>query len=295
MSDFDPQGPNTLSLPFVEALYAEFLRDPESVPEAWRQYFASLAPEANGFASRPQLDPSFPRQRLFGRAAPAESNGDPDGMIGTFVSRKPAPAGASEGTAEFARSAEALFRSYRARGHLIARVDPLGAPRPMPRDLEPAFFGFTEADLDRTIADPISDGAPVPMRQILERLKRTYCGSVGAHYLHIEDTAIRDWLQHRMERSENHARLSREEQVSVLRRLTEAQVFEDFIQKKYIGSKSFSLEGSESLIPLLDLAIETASGQGQSEIVIGMAHRGRLNVLANVLGKAPRRIFREFE
>ena len=294
MSDFDLQGLNTLSLPFVEALYTEFLRDPESVPEAWRQYFESLAPEANGFASRPQLDPSFPPQRLFGRATPrAESNGDE--MIGTFVSRAPATAVGQDGTAEFARGAEALFRSYRARGHLIAKVDPLGAPRPMPRDLEPSFFGFTEADLDRTIADPISDGAPIPMRQILARLKRTYCGSVGAHYLHIEDTSIRDWLQHRMERSENHARLSREEQLKVLRRLTEAQVFEDFIQKKYIGSKSFSIEGSESLIPLLDLAIETASSQGQSEIVIGMAHRGRLNVLANVMGKAPRRIFREFE
>ncbi|HET9940840.1 MAG TPA: 2-oxoglutarate dehydrogenase E1 component [Candidatus Eisenbacteria bacterium] len=302
MSDFDPQDPNTLSLPFVEGLYAEFLREPESVPEAWGRYFETLAKEANGFASRPQLDPSFPPQRLFGRATQArvESHGDRDGMIGTFVSRAPAngapaTAEAVDTTAEFARSAEALFRSFRARGHLIAKVDPLGAPRPMPSDLEPAYFGFTESDLDRTIADPISDGAPVPMRQILERLKRTYCGSVGAHYLHIEDTSIREWLQHRMERSQNHAGLSREEQVKVLRRLTEAQVFEDFIQKKYIGSKSFSIEGSESLIPLLDLVIETASGQGQSEIVIGMAHRGRLNVLANVMGKAPRRIFREFE
>jgi 2-oxoglutarate dehydrogenase E1 component len=304
MSDFDPQGPNTLSLPFVEALYTEFLRDPASVPEAWRQYFEELAPETNGFAARPRLEPSFPPQRLFGRPAPAraESNRVEDGMIGTFVSREPshggpavAVAGTPDATAEFARSAEALFRSYRARGHLIAKVDPLGAPRPMPRDLEPAYFGFTEADLDRPIADPISDGAPVPMRQILERLKRTYCGSVGAQSLHIEDTSIREWLQHRMERSENRARLSRDEQVKILRRLTEAQVFEDFIQKKYIGSKSFSLEGSESLIPLLDLVIETASGQGQSEIVIGMAHRGRLNVLANVMRKAPRRIFREFE
>src|SRR5262249_38081730 len=140
-------------------------------------------PEADGFASRPRLEPSFPPQRLFGRATPGREGGDPDGMIGTFVSRAPsngAPAAAKDGTAEFARSTEALFRSYRARGHLIAKVDPLGAPRPMPRDLEPSFFGFTEADLDRTIADPISDGAPVPMRQILQRLKRTYCGSVGA-------------------------------------------------------------------------------------------------------------------
>ena len=301
MSDFDPQSPNTLSLPFVEALYAEFLRDPGSVPEAWRQYFEKLAGEANGFESRPQLDPSFPRQRLFGRpgAARAES-GDPDGMIGTFVSREPASApsgapGSADATAEFARSAEALFRSYRARGHLIAKVDPLGAPRPMPRDLEPGYFGFTEGDLDRKIADPISGGAPVPMRQILERLRHTYCGSVGAHFLHIEDTSTREWLQQRMERSESRAKLTRDEQVKILRRLTEAEVFEDFIQKKYIGSKSFSVEGTESLIPLLDLVIETGTGQGLSEIVIGMAHRGRLNVLANVMQKAPRSIFREFE
>ena len=303
MSDFDPQSPNTLSLPFVEALYADFLRDPGSVPEAWRRYFEALGEEANGFASRPQLAPTFPRQRLFGRATTRTEDGDADGMIGTFVSREPSGPGAgarpaaadADATVDFARSAEALFRSYRARGHLIAKVDPLGAPRPMPSDLEPAYFGFTEGDLDRPIADPISGGAPVPMRQILDRLRRTYCGSVGAHFLHIEDTSIREWLQHRMERSENRARLSRDEQVKILRRLTETEVFEDFIQKKYIGSKSFSVEGSESLIPLLDLVIETGTGQGLSEIVVGMAHRGRLNVLANVMRKAPRQIFREFE
>jgi len=302
--------PNALSLPFVEALYADFLTDPESVPEAWRRYFEQVG-DANGFSSRPQLLPSFPRQALFGvpkAPHPHGTNGDSDadGLIGTFLTAgdgngsSAAPAverrgGAASADADFARSAEALFRSYRARGHLIARIDPLGSPRPMPADLEPRYFGFTEADLDRPVGDPIVGGSPVPLRKVLERLRRTYCGSVGAQFLHIEDTSIREWLQHRMERSENRARLTREEQLQILRRLTEAQVFEDFIQKKYIGSKSFSVEGSESLIPLLDVAIDTAAAQGQKEIVLGMAHRGRLNVLANVLSKPPRIIFREFE
>ena len=303
--------PNALSLPFVEALYADYLADAESVPEVWRRYFEQLG-ETNGFASRPQLQPSFPRQALFGVPKPARphvaSYGDAegDGFLGTFLA--PADGNGSSGTtagtghgpvasadADFARSAEALFRSYRARGHLIARIDPLGLPRPMPADLEPRYFGFTEADLDRPVVDPIVGGSPVPLRKVLDRLKRTYCGSVGAQFLHIEDNSIREWLQHRMERSENRAHLSRDEQLHVLRRLTEAQVFEDFIQKKYIGSKSFSVEGSESLIPLLDVAIDTAAAQGQSEIVLGMAHRGRLNVLANILAKPPGVIFREFE
>jgi 2-oxoglutarate dehydrogenase E1 component len=295
------QAPNILSLPFVEALYADFLRDPESVSPGWRRYFQEIR-ESNGFASRPQLDPSFPRRRLYGlpgdrtRASEAEGEG---GLNGALLEAAPTAPQAADGpdvrTAEFARSAEALFRSYRARGHLIARIDPLGSERPMPRDLEPSYFGFTPADLDRPVADSSVGGSPAPLRQILERLQRTYCGSVGAQFLHIEDTGIREWLQHRMERSENRARLSREEQIGVLRRLTEAQVFEDFIQKKYIGSKSFSIEGSESLVPLLDVAIDTGAGQGLSEIVLGMAHRGRLNVLANILAKAPRLIFREFE
>ncbi len=292
MSDTPQLGPNTLSLPFVEALYAEFIRNPASVPPEWRRYFEEVA-ETNGFAARPQLDPSFPRRRLFGRPDPAGGAIDSNGT--GAVAEPPGPPLAAGTVAEFARSAEALFRSYRARGHLIARTDPIGSPRPAPRDLDPAHFGFTERDLDRVVADPVIGGAGATLRQVLDRLRRTYCGSVGVQFLHIEDLSIREWLQERMERAENRASLSREEQLRILRRLTEAQVFEDFIQKKYIGSKSFSVEGSESLIALLDLAIEQGASQGISEIVLGMSHRGRLNVLANILGKAPRMIFREFE
>ncbi len=297
MSEPTKQSPNTLSLPFVEALYADYLADPSSVPQPWRVYFDGIG-ESNGFAARPQLAPSFPQRRLFGRPRPPMAPLDADGN-GTEVRARPAPAASGAATPEtdtaFARSAEALFRSFRARGHLIARIDPLGAPRQTLPDLKPEYFGFTERDLDRPVADPIAGGSRATLRQALDRLRRTYCGSVGVQFLHIEDTGIREWLQERMERAENRARPSREEQLRILRRLTEAQVFEDFIQKKYIGSKSFSVEGCETLIALLDLAIDFGASHGLSEIVLGMAHRGRLNVLANILGKPPRLIFREFE
>jgi 2-oxoglutarate dehydrogenase E1 component len=307
MSDHKKQGPDPLNLPFAEALYADWLRSPESVPEAWQSYFETLR-ESNGFAANPKLYPTFPQRRLFGRPrpfreglVPGELEPPNGGKAGTAKPAPNAPAPAAptapstESDAIFARSAEALVRSFRARGHLIARIDPLGAPRPMLPDLKPEYFGFTERDLDRPVRDPIAGGGLATLRQVLDRLRRTYCGSVGVQFLHIEDTGIREWLQERMESAQNRAPLGREDQLRILERLTVAQVFEDFIQKKYIGSKSFSVEGSESLIALLDLGIEEAAARGVSEIVLGMAHRGRLNVLANIMGKAPRRIFREFE
>src|SRR5690606_30175238 len=126
-------------------------------------------------------------------------------------------------------------------------------------------------------------------------LRATYCRTIGVQCAHIEDPAARNWLQERMESTENRVALTHEEQVRLLTKLNDAEMFEQFIQKKYLGAKSFSLEGGESLIPMLDLAIERAGEHGVEEIVIGMAHRGRLNVLANILHKSPRQIFREFE
>src|SRR6185369_5604934 len=143
-------------------------------------------------------------------------------------------------------------------------------------------------------AETMQLGEELTLAQIIERLRNTYCRSIGVEYMHIDDVHIRRWLQARMERTENHLTLSGEEQLRILTRLTYASVFEEFVRKKFVGAKSFSLEGSESLIPLLDLAIEKAGEQGVNEIVLGMAHRGRLNVLGNILGKHPRQIFREF-
>src|SRR5262249_49886295 len=132
------------------------------------------------------------------------------------------------------------------------------------------------------------------LRAILERLRNTYCRSIGVQFMHMDELNARKWLQDRMEESENRLTLAKQEQLRILTRLTDATIFEEFVQKRFTAAKSLSREGAESLIPLLDLLIEKAGDQGIREIVMGMAHRGRLNVLANIVGKTPQEIFREF-
>ncbi len=184
-----------------------------------------------------------------------------------------------------------LVRNYRVRGHTIAHIDPLEQPRPAPPELDPRSYGFTEADMARLVSFA---GRPRTLRAVIDRLRHTYCRSIGVQFMHIDAFSTRQWLQTRMEESENHLRLSRDEQIRILQCLTDAVVFEEFVRHAFIGARTFSLEGSESLIPLLDLAIEKAGDQGIREVVVGMAHRGRLNVIANITRKSPREIFREF-
>ena len=189
-----------------------------------------------------------------------------------------------------------LIRAYRVRGHLLAQLDPLGLPSDVYPELNPAFYGFGQADLDMIFSSTTIPGTTVmTLRDIIAHLKKTYCRSIGVQYMHIDDLKVKMWLQDRMESTQNSIDLSREEQLSILTKLTDAEVFEQFIHKKFVGAKRFSLEGAESLIPLLDLAIEKAGEHGLDEVVIGMAHRGRLNVLANIMGKSPRQIFHEFD
>jgi 2-oxoglutarate dehydrogenase E1 component len=201
----------------------------------------------------------------------------------------PASLGAAAGALQ--ERVDMLVRNYRVRGHTIAALDPLGHPRTTPPELDQASYGFTEHDLAQQVSFA---GRPLPLREVIHRLRNTYCRSIGVQFMHIDDAATREWLQERMERTENRLTLSRDEQIRILTRLTDAVLFEEFVRQKFVGARTFSLEGSESLIPLLDLAIEKASEQGVREIVIGMAHRGRLNVLANIMGKSPREMFREF-
>src|SRR5215471_10134244 len=184
-----------------------------------------------------------------------------------------------------------LVRNYRVRGHIIADLDPLGRKRPQPPELDVSTYGFADGDMSQKV---FFAGRPLPMRDVIERLRNTYCRSIGVQFMHIDDSVRREWLQDRMEQSQNRLHLSRDEQTRILKRLTDAVVFEEFVRHNFVGARTFSLEGSESLNPLLDLAIEKASEQGVREIVIGMAHRGRLNVLANITRKSPREIFREF-
>jgi 2-oxoglutarate dehydrogenase E1 component len=269
--------PNSQNLSFIESLFADYLRDPESVPPDWRSYFQAMR-GGNGLSGQ-ALAPRFAPWSIFN---PPGSSGNGD------VSEQATGAILQE-------RVDQLIRNYRVRGHMIARVDPLDMPRPTPPELDPEFYGFTEADMGRQFAcETMRSEGTLTLWEILDRLRNTYCRSIGVQFMHIDDLFVRHWLQEQMERSSNRVNLSRDEQLRILTRLTDAVIFEEFIRKKFIGAKSFSLEGAESLIPLLDLAIERAGEQEVDEIVLAMAHRGRLNVLANILGKSARQIFREF-
>lgn len=189
-----------------------------------------------------------------------------------------------------------LVRAFRVRGHMIAKIDPLDLPRPQLAELDPRFYHLTDGDLDRRFSSRTIYGTEtLTLREILDRLRNTYCRSIGVEFMHIHDIEAKNWLQERMEGTENRLEMSAPEQRRILTMLTDAVILEEFIQRKYLGAKSFSLEGSESLIPLLALSIDRAAEHGVDEIVLGMAHRGRLNVLANIMRKSPREIFREFE
>ncbi|HXV75136.1 MAG TPA: multifunctional oxoglutarate decarboxylase/oxoglutarate dehydrogenase thiamine pyrophosphate-binding subunit/dihydrolipoyllysine-residue succinyltransferase subunit [Candidatus Polarisedimenticolaceae bacterium] len=190
-----------------------------------------------------------------------------------------------------------LIRAYRVRGHLWADLDPLHyRPEPTP-ELEMSTYGLTVWDLDREfIAGGLGGNhGKLPLREILETLQRTYCWHVGVEYMHIQDTDNRQWLQERMESQERSEPLDRETQIRILERLNVAEAFETFLHTNYVGQKRFSLEGCETLIPVLDALLDDAAASGIDEVVMGMAHRGRLNVLAHVVGKPYGEIFREFE
>lgn len=262
---------HVLNLAYLEELETIQNHDPQSVSTEWKDYFQPQT--SNGF-SIPVPVVSIPRATLKTEAQVSQPSGD----FGIWQDR-----------------INQLIRSYRSRGHIIAQVHPIGETPRIPAELDPSYYGFSESDFDRKFScETLIDETPLTLRQILEILRNTYCRSIGVQFMHIDDLSVRRWLQQQMEPCQNRIELSSEIQRRIFSRLTDATMFEEFIRKKFLGAKSFSLEGSESLLPLLDLAIEKAGAQGVKEIVIGMAHRGRLNVLANIMGKSPRRIFREF-
>ncbi len=188
-----------------------------------------------------------------------------------------------------------LVRLYRVRGHVIADLDPLGRQPEAHPELELEYHGLSENDLEQTVYLGTKTLEVGTLRSVVERMRNTYCKHIGVQFMHIEDVEVQEWLQERMESTQNRCDLSRDEQVRILTKLTEAELFEQFIHAKYLGAKRFSLEGAESLIPLLDIAIEDAAERGVQKLLLGMAHRGRLNVLANIMGKQPQQIFTEFE
>jgi len=205
------------------------------------------------------------------------------------------PAGGREEIEKQARVLQ-LIHNYRVRGHLVADLDPLDSKRKPHKDLEPATYGLTMWDLDREfITNGLSGRDRATLREILETLRDTYCGAIGVEYMYIADPERKEWLQERMESARNRLPLAPAERKRILEKLVEAESFERFLHTRYIGHKRFSLEGGEALIPLLDRVLNDAARSGVKEAVVGMAHRGRLNVLANTVKKSLAQIFSEFE
>jgi 2-oxoglutarate dehydrogenase E1 component len=274
---------------FVEELHHRWLESPHSVEEGWRRFFeTSQGANGNGAAAAAAA-------AVAGALAPlapaAKTNGN-----GAALYREAVRETVIAATELQSRVAQ-LVNAYRVRGHLFADLDPLDHAPPPPPELELSNFGLSEADLDKTFSTAGMSGLPdrATLRQIVEHLRETYCSSIGVEFTQIEESEPRLWLQERMESTRNRASLDRSELLRILTKLTDAEIFEQFIHKNYVGAKRFSLEGAESMIPMIDLLVEAAAQHGIEELVIGMAHRGRLNVLVNVMGKNVREIFAAFD
>jgi len=270
------------SLDYIDDLYVQYVRDPASVSENWRKYFEQfLVGNGSSGKNRPSSE----------GGGSAKTRGNDKGQSSTNDSTAQAL-----WLARIQDRVNNLVREYRVRGHLVANLDPLGFDRPDSPELNPNVYGLNQEDLSRPF-----NGASVETElggtidAILTRLRNTYCRSIGAQFMHIDRRNIRDWLQRRMETTENRLELSHDVQRRIYARLADATIFEEFVRRKFVGAKTFSLEGAETLIPMLDLALEKASQHNVKEVVMGMAHRGRLNVMANILKKRAMNIFWSFD
>ncbi|KPL27138.1 MAG: 2-oxoglutarate dehydrogenase [Acidithiobacillales bacterium SM1_46] len=268
--------------PYLEALYETFLRDPSGIDPVWQRYFETLPGAASGAPdiSHEEIREQFRQLARARRTSP----------------RAPEPAAAPDVAQKQVRVLQ-LINAYRFRGHQFASLDPLGLREKQPLgELDLRYHGLSDLDLDlRFDTGSLVGARRAPLRDILAQLQSTYCGSIGAEYMHITDTAEKRWLQSALESVHGVPPYPAETRRRLLERLTAAEGLEHYLHAKYVGQKRFSLEGGESLIPMLDELIQRAGDSGVKEIVVGMAHRGRLNVLVNILGKTPAELFLEFE
>ncbi len=307
-------GVNT---PYIEELQSQYEKNPGSVSDEWRLFFESMregGAEPTG-ASAESVDermtgPSWaqPLEQLQG--APSELVAALTGDYGEVERGLRDRLQARAHTTGFELSpaislraiqdsvrAIMLIRAYRVMGHLAADLDPLGlADRRAHRELKPETYGFTDADLDRPIfMDRYLGLDTATIRQVLRILRRTYCRKIGYQFMHITSPAQKSWIQHRIEGDEKDIRFTEKGKRAILKKLIQAEMFERFADVKYTGTKRFGLDGGESMIPALEQIIKRGGQLGVREIVIGMAHRGRLNVLSNVMAKPFRAIFNEFK
>ena len=278
---------------FIEDLYARYLENPESVDASWRSFFATLG-EQSPTALRASADPR-PLLRPRVRRDDADLVGALTGLWPTEGAVAP-PADARAAARESIRAIQ-LVRAYRVIGHLAADLDPLKlAPKPPLPQLDPNFYGFHESDLDRPIyINGVLGLETATPRKMVELLKRTYCGRIGYEFTHIIEPEEKDWLQRRIEGPDKEIGFTPEGKRSILNKLVEAEGFEKFAALRFVGTKRFGLDGGEAMIPALEQIIKRGGQLGVKEIVLGMSHRGRLNVLANVMSKPYRQIFHEFQ
>ncbi len=299
---------------FVEDLYGRYAADPASVPADWRAYFDAYH-EAPAAISGAAQEPSWARKPtpaarpdwmsaldgLWPAAAPGASP-----KVAKAVEAKVEKALVDKApgvSAEAVRAATLdsvraimMIRAYRIRGHLQANLDPLGLTRRETDELDPADYGFTQADYDRPIfLDYVLGLETATIREILAIVRRTYCGNVGVQYMHISDPVEKAWIQERIEGKDKEIAFTPQGKIAILKKLIEAEGFERFLHKRFPGTKRFGLDGGESLVPAMEQVIKRGGALGVDEIVIGMPHRGRLNVLAAVMGKPYEVIFHEFQ
>jgi 2-oxoglutarate dehydrogenase E1 component len=285
---------NGTNAAFIEQLYAQYQANPDAVDPSWRQWFAELGENALS-ATQLGRGPEWNRD-----AKAAYAQGDEIGALtGEWPKRK--SAGVSEGdlhdAAHKSIRAIQMVRAYRVIGHLAADLDPLKLnPKPPQPQLDPAFYGFHAEDMDAPVyMDGVLGLATATPRQMVEILKRTYCGRIGYEFMHINDPEQKDWLQRRIEGPDKEITFTPEGKKAILNKLIEAEGFEKFAGLRFLGTKRFGLDGGESTIPALEQVIKRGGQLGVKDIELGMAHRGRLNVLANVMGKPYRQIFHEFQ
>ena len=267
--------------PFIEEQYENYLADPASVSDEWRSHFDQLQSQAGAAA----------RDVAHGPVIAAFEQMAKRGPVRTVV--------ADGGEDKQQVSVLQIINAYRFLGNRWADLDPLKrTERPQIAELEPSFYGFTEADLSKTFNVGSFSGFSsdrASLREILEALRQTYCGSIGTEYMYIPDTTQKRWLQSRLEGVRGRPQFPADKKRRILERTTAAETLERYLHTRYVGQKRFSLEGGEAAIVAMDELVRVAGSVGVSEVVIGMAHRGRLNVLVNTLGKSPSMLFSEFE
>jgi 2-oxoglutarate dehydrogenase E1 component len=290
---------------YIDDLYARYEADPKSVDAEWQTFFQSLK-DNSADVERNARGPSWGRSDwppLPGGDLVAALDGNWTESLGVKVKAQAQSRGVDISSAEVERAtrdsvrALMLIRAYRARGHFHANLDPLGLePQKNEEELDPRTYGFSDADLDRPIfLDKVLGLEFGTIRQIVTILRRTYCQTLGVEFLHISSGAQKGWIQERIEGPDKEITFTREGKRAILNKLVEAEGFEKFCDLKFTGTKRFGLDGAESMIPAMEQIIKRGGALGVREIVIGMPHRGRLNMLAQVMGKPQRAIFHEFK